>query len=489
MAKRNAPAETFDLVVTQSNKLIEAAYPAKLTARAHKTARFIVALIKPDDVDLKLYTVKIDYLKRFLGYQDHVTWGNFADEMNDIFNRLTKETIYIKDGDEAISAKFLASVKTNLREQTVTFEISVQLKPYLLELKKNFTTYQLRNIPKLKSVYSIRLYELLTQFRKIGWRTFRLEELQKKIGSDYTLYGDFKRKALSIAQRDLETLTDIRFEYDEIKEGKRVAAIKFYIYPNRPADGETPTSPLLADLFSNVEVRDRLMAAAPDSTATTVVPMLSDELRAAIFKLGIAAATLDKMVALEFSLLADETRREAARQRCRHSLEAWYLEKLTLTEQSKNVVSHGNPAGFFIEALKEDWQSSRLQREQEERKTAQTRLDDRTRLREIERTREQLQAEYNRQQAPIFDELVADSAIFSDAWEATVTQLGSLRNQILKPSMTPLEQYRDSPLIAAPVHIFLKKTWPERFAELAAEFEPRLAAMKKEVEELKRRLP
>ena len=91
MAKRNAPAETFDLIVTQSNKLIEAAYPAKLTARAHKTARFIIALIRPDDVDLKLYTVKIDYLKRFLGYSDSVTWGGFADEMNDIFNRLTKE--------------------------------------------------------------------------------------------------------------------------------------------------------------------------------------------------------------------------------------------------------------------------------------------------------------------------------------------------------------------------------------------------------------
>ncbi len=56
------------------------------------------------------------------------------------------------------------------------------MKPFLLSLKSHFTAYDARNILKLPSTYSIRIYELLKQYERIGQRRFDLQELKEIIG-------------------------------------------------------------------------------------------------------------------------------------------------------------------------------------------------------------------------------------------------------------------------------------------------------------------
>lgn len=442
-----------NLVITQSNQLIEATYPPALTARAHKVARLVLSLIKPEDKDLKLYTVKIDFLKRFLGFSGDVTWGRFIDDIKDIFDRLKRERIEIRQEHKITIATFLAGVELDTKHGTVTFEVSSLLKPYLIELRKNFTSFLLSNIPKLRSAYSIRLYELLSQYRKIGWRTIPLDELQRKVGSNYTLYGDFKRKVLHIAQRDLAELTDIRFEYDELKEVRRIAAIKFYIYPNKPK--EKDNDPLLLDLFANVEVKDRQAA----------VPPLSGEIIGAIAALGISPAALQKLLTKGFDIVADPQKRKEAEDRCQ-TLDNYFIEKLTLTEQSKKVIEHGNSAGFFIEALKNNWLSSQLKRDATEKKTPRKNMDERSRLLEMERRHDHFFKEYKQALGPIYEELTTDAAIFKAAYEAALEQVGEARNRYVGSVLTPIEQYHESPAFAASVHIQLKKQFVERFEDV-----------------------
>ena len=224
--------ETNKFVVVQSNELIEASYSPELTTRAHKVARLILSLISPDDKDLKLYTVPIATLKDFLGYKENTTWGNFYPEIKDIADRLNKEPIVIKKMDKITTAYFIAGYEIDSVARTVTFEVSLLLKPYLLALKRNFTRYPLNYIARLRSAYSIRLYELLCQYKIIGHRTFELGALQQSLGSNYEFYANFKEKVLTIAKRDLDANTDIRFEYEEIKTSRKVTALKFLILSN-----------------------------------------------------------------------------------------------------------------------------------------------------------------------------------------------------------------------------------------------------------------
>lgn len=54
--------------------------------------------------------------------------------------------------------------------------------PYLLQLKERFTRYELKNILYFKNKYSIRIYELLKQYEKIGKREINIKELRGYLG-------------------------------------------------------------------------------------------------------------------------------------------------------------------------------------------------------------------------------------------------------------------------------------------------------------------
>jgi len=49
----------------------------------------------------------------------------------------------------------------------INFEVNPSLKPYLLNITNNFTSYHLDTIAHLKSTYTIRIYELLKQYENI----------------------------------------------------------------------------------------------------------------------------------------------------------------------------------------------------------------------------------------------------------------------------------------------------------------------------------
>lgn len=113
-----------------------------------------------------------------------------------------------------------------------------KLKPYLLQLKTRFTHYYLQHIIRLNHSYSIRFYELLKQYQNIGWRTFEVDELKEILGlapEEYKLYGHFKDRILEPVKAELTQKfnndeIDLRFEYKELKLGRKIHELRFDIF-------------------------------------------------------------------------------------------------------------------------------------------------------------------------------------------------------------------------------------------------------------------
>jgi len=117
------------------------------------------------------------------------------------------------------------------------------LKPYMLELKQQFTKYKLENILRFKSVYSIRLYELAKSWEARGDFTISLDEFRQIIGLEcldrkdknckpkYKLYGDLKRKIINRAIKEINALSDIKLSFKEKKTGRKVTSLHFAIKP------------------------------------------------------------------------------------------------------------------------------------------------------------------------------------------------------------------------------------------------------------------
>jgi plasmid replication initiation protein len=212
-------------LVTKSNMLIEANY--KLGVVEQKIIICLASNIQPTDSDFKTYTLPIKEFNKLLGLKGTPKYS----ELRQTTKELMQKVFEVRINKKVIQVAWLSYVAYNESEGTIDIRFDPFLRPYLLELKKNFTSYKLENVVKLKSTYAIRIYELLKQYEKLKERTFLLTDLRKKLGVDdiYPAYGNFKQRVLTPAQKELKKKTDISFEIEEVKVGRRVEKVKFVI--------------------------------------------------------------------------------------------------------------------------------------------------------------------------------------------------------------------------------------------------------------------
>lgn len=212
-------------VVTKSNKLIEASFKLGLTEQ--KFILFMVSKIQPDDKDFKIYTLSVREFADIIGLKGQSIYS----EVKKISYDLMGKPVQLELNGRTIQMSWLSLAIYNDFTGTVDVRFDPFWKPFFLELKKEFTSYKLANIASLKSFYSIRLYELLKQYERIGERTFEIDILKQRLGAEeaYPLYGNFKQRVLLPAQKEIESKTDISFDFEEIKQGRKVDKIYFKI--------------------------------------------------------------------------------------------------------------------------------------------------------------------------------------------------------------------------------------------------------------------
>ncbi|BDS15580.1 replication initiation protein [Aureispira anguillae] len=221
-------------LVTKSNNLVEARYHFSIWETRVFTK--LVSLIQPGDEDFKKYKLQIRDLVSFFGVNDNDAYAKIKAVPDNLLKKVV--TIpYTENGEERFLKTGLIAQASIPKKKEGYIELSFHpdLKPYLLQLKRTFLSYDIRNVLKISSVYSIRIYELLKQYEKIGYREFDIDTLKVILGvSDkYKLYGHFKSRIILKAQEDLKLNTDICFNFTEIKRGRKVIAILFEIRTNK----------------------------------------------------------------------------------------------------------------------------------------------------------------------------------------------------------------------------------------------------------------
>lgn len=243
-------------LVVKSNQLIESSY--KLSTQEQRIILLMASMIKPEDKDFYRYQIKIKDFINIIGIKDQSKYP----EVKKITKGLLEKVLIIKTADSELQIGWLCSAEYFNRKGFVELEFSPKLKPFLLKLKEFFTKYQLENIIKLRSSYSIRIYELLKQYEKIGERAFSLEELKRILGikpDKYKLYGDFKRKILKLTQKELRQRTDISFDLKERKDCRKVIGLIFLIRSNKTHKQKQEASEeLLISKIANKELYQKL---------------------------------------------------------------------------------------------------------------------------------------------------------------------------------------------------------------------------------------
>ncbi|MBF0345970.1 MAG: replication initiation protein, partial [Nitrospirae bacterium] len=213
-------------IVTKSNDLVEARY--KLTASEQKLIIWLMGEIEPNDVDFKVYRMQINDFMKMLEVENKGTYK----QVRQITLNMMEKVLEIRKSNGLLQISWFSSAEYKDGEGYVELCFDPKLKPLLLGLKEKFLSYPISNILQLKSAYSIRLYELLKQYQKIGKRIISIQDMRDMLGmshSDYGLYADFKRRVIITAQKEIHKNTDISFTFEEIKEGRKVVYLVFTI--------------------------------------------------------------------------------------------------------------------------------------------------------------------------------------------------------------------------------------------------------------------
>ncbi|AUD06775.1 replication initiation protein [Spirosoma pollinicola] len=147
-----------------------------------------------------------------------------------------------------------------LGEGRIEVEFANPIKPYLFDLKDNFTSFQLYAALRLGSKYAKRIYALCSQWKDKGQTpTFGLDELKKMLhllddkgNEQYKPFSMFKKFVLDESVKQINQRTDLEIGYILQKRGRSFNSVTFTVKPqplaivlplkDQPAKtGSTPT--------------------------------------------------------------------------------------------------------------------------------------------------------------------------------------------------------------------------------------------------------
>lgn len=336
-------------VVWQSNQLAEARY--ELSPREQKLVLYVISMIEPEDEDFKRYVVNVaDFAKLA-----KLSKNELYRELRDLAENLKSKVLVIPNHFDAETGKHVDLVTSWFSDAFITangqgyfaVEISRNLKPYLLKVKREFFRFQLQQVMQMRSAYAIRLYQFAKRWEFKRRFTVSVAELRGIMGALHPAgrgkvkaalanYADFKRRAVQPAVAEINAKSDIFLGFTEVKAqgSKAVEALVITVAPR--AGGSAGAGAVIETLKLPVPPQLELEL-DPELEADAVM----EETRA--------------VTAIKDKYALNGVQAEKVRTYYRGRGEQYVREKTAVVDQEKRP----NVARALLAALRDDWQPSR----------------------------------------------------------------------------------------------------------------------------------
>ena len=217
--------------VVKANDLIQRSR-FNLTLQQQKIVLYLISQITPFDEEFKLYEFSIPDFCKICGI-DITSGGNYQ-TLKAAIKEIADKSLWITIEDEETLLRWIEKPYINKQSGTIKIRLDNDMKPFLLQLKENFTSYELIWTLHFKSKYTIRLYELIKSihFHELEeyTREYKLEELKKMLDADrYDRWIHFKQRVLEPSIEEINRYSDKNVIWEPIKKGKSVEKIRFSI--------------------------------------------------------------------------------------------------------------------------------------------------------------------------------------------------------------------------------------------------------------------
>ncbi len=222
-------------MVVQSNELICA--KQSLGLNAAKLVRSAIMQIVSYDSELKPYKISI----KELGTLFDCPTSNIYRDIGKITDEILLNPVFVKQITEKKERWVKIPWVTICEYDSDTgliLQLNPKLKPFLLNLKEHYTQYTLSEVLSMRSVYAIRIFELINSKimtkklpKKGVYVIISIQELREFCDCEdkYLEFSNLRMKVIDIAKKEINRVTMYYCDYDYIKKGRQVDAIKFHL--------------------------------------------------------------------------------------------------------------------------------------------------------------------------------------------------------------------------------------------------------------------
>lgn len=156
-----------------------------------------------------------------------------------------RQFTYINDEGKTVKSRWIGHVEYS--DNSIKIGLSVPVIDAISRIdgkETPFTRYHIEQTHTLTSRYSLRLYELVIQYLKIGKTpVFELKKFRFQLGllpTEYEKMSNFKKKVLDLAVNEISEKTNITVSYEQKKQGKVIVGFIFTVNEKRKEKDVTP---------------------------------------------------------------------------------------------------------------------------------------------------------------------------------------------------------------------------------------------------------
>lgn len=163
-----------------------------------------------------------------LGSDKDAVYSQIRKASETLFDR----SITLRENDDVHRTfRWVYEVLYDKGEGRIGLKFAPSMLPFLSEVKKAFTQYELSDIAGMQSEYAIRIYAMCMQFKDTGWVEMSLSELRNalELGEKYKSISMFRQKVLDVAVNQINKAVNakITVRYELRKHGRRFDAVRF----------------------------------------------------------------------------------------------------------------------------------------------------------------------------------------------------------------------------------------------------------------------
>ena len=225
-------------VVKKSNALARARWSAESVWEPRLVA-LLASQVRADDTDFHVYEIPISAVMREREKREGggESGGRDYKEIEAVVDRIMSRVLTIKDEKGWTKYNVFSRCRYRASDRVLELGFHPDLRPHYLNLQKNFAKWNLLEYLMLPSIYSQRLFEILKSWDDRPDVVISVADLHEMLDTPISLrrFPDFRRRVLEKAHKDIHTHTHLRFEWEAVKTGRSVTAIRFLFAPGRKA--------------------------------------------------------------------------------------------------------------------------------------------------------------------------------------------------------------------------------------------------------------